>query len=118
MKRLSHNMFFLCLLGGFAGGILGYFLWGGVGVWLSLAAVSVVWAEEQYDPFHRYKRAYYTTKVLAEFSDALLGWDRCTILLIEDLGKSYRVRFPLSWRMTTTSHKYLSKDSPKLTLLD
>lgn len=64
---------------------------------------------DYFDPLHRYRRAFYDTTIVSEFSGRPLGRARCVVLIIEETEGYYRLRFPLWWKLSYTHPTWVAK---------
>lgn len=105
-----------CLLGAILGIAVGFLAWQSLSPGLLIVGVVVAWAEDFFDPFCRYRRAYYTAILVDD--DGRRTWSRCEVLIVDETSNYYRLRFPLWWRMTTSYPGWVEKGNPSLTVID
>jgi hypothetical protein len=116
MKKLTHHMGVLCILAGVLGGGIGYYGWNLIGAFLvGLACVLVTFFEEEYDPFDRYRKAFFQTTIDAEWWGCKYK-DGCTVLIVDETAHCYGLRFPIAWKMNYTYPTWVRKD--RVALID
>ena len=120
-RRLTTYWWALMLSGATIGAALGraFVTTNGAALFgLACAGAIALYTLDRLDPFHRYRRAFYTAMILGGFSGRPIGYDRCIILILEETPKYYRVYFPLWWRLNYTARVWLPKDSGSLEFID